>query len=267
MVSCLVSRFWLALEYQFQANNIFINIVPTFKFSLVTTDSDLFWYNTVQSGTSLCLQFLRVTIVDLEYCLLAQFIFRPWSWRQYIPQKSVKVHQRSHQHIPPYSSDPASVSAVSRWILTAPRVVRRRGSYIFKTISSKMAVRLSALLTGRPLLQGNRYWLLNCCWPSPARIQDHFTLWLGRPVTREVNWLHPILGSGFEPRSFHVGFLVDRGSLGQAFSQYFGFPCQSFHRLLHTQRHLWSEAGKISQMVADMPNGRSLIPTPWYQTK
>jgi hypothetical protein len=31
------------------------------------------------------------------------------------------------------------------------RVVRRRGSHIFKTVGSQMAVRLSALRAGRPL--------------------------------------------------------------------------------------------------------------------
>jgi hypothetical protein len=43
---------------------------------------------------------------------------------------------------------------------------------------------------------------------------------------------------GFDPRSGHVGFLVDKVTLRQVFSEYFGFPCQfSFHRLLHTHHH------------------------------
>jgi hypothetical protein len=32
---------------------------------------------------------------------------------------------------------------------------------------------------------------------------------------------------GFEPGSGHVGFVVDKVALGQVFSEYFGFPCQS----------------------------------------
>jgi hypothetical protein len=37
-------------------------------------------------------------------------------------------------------------------------------------------------------------------------------------------------GQGFEPGSGHVGFVVDKVALGQVFSEYFGFPCQSsFH--------------------------------------
>jgi hypothetical protein len=61
---------------------------------------------------------------------------------------------------------------------------------------------------------------------------------------------------GFEPRSGHVGFVVDKVALGQVFSEYFGFVCQfSFHRLLHTYHHLSSEAGTVGETVADMPSG------------
>jgi hypothetical protein len=35
----------------------------------------------------------------------------------------------------------------------------------------------------------------------------------------------------------HVGFVVDKAALGQVFSQYFGFPCQSFHQFLHHHNH------------------------------
>jgi hypothetical protein len=35
----------------------------------------------------------------------------------------------------------------------------------------------------------------------------------------------------------HVGFVVDKEALGQVFSEYFGFPCQSFHRYLHYHNH------------------------------
>jgi hypothetical protein len=38
----------------------------------------------------------------------------------------------------------------------------------------------------------------------------------------------------FEPGLGNVGFVVDKVALGQVFSKYFGFPCQSFHQLLHT---------------------------------
>jgi hypothetical protein len=65
---------------------------------------------------------------------------------------------------------------------------------------------------------------------------------------------------GFDPRSGHLGFVVDKVVLGQVFSEYFGFPCQSsFHRLLHTH-HLSSGAGTTGQILADVPSGLSLTP-------
>jgi hypothetical protein len=51
------------------------------------------------------------------------------------------------------------------------------------------------------------------------------------------------LDPGFPPRrpgfayGQHVGFVVDKAALGQIFSEYFGFPCQSFHRFLHYHNH------------------------------
>jgi hypothetical protein len=47
------------------------------------------------------------------------------------------------------------------------------------------------------------------------------------------------LDAGFPPRrpgfayGQHVDFVVDKAALEQVFSEYFGFPCQSFHRFLH----------------------------------
>jgi hypothetical protein len=46
-----------------------------------------------------------------------------------------------------------------------------------------------------------------------------------------------------------VGFVVDKVTEGQLFSQYFGFPCQlSSHRVLQIHRHLSSGAGTIDQV-------------------
>jgi hypothetical protein len=53
---------------------------------------------------------------------------------------------------------------------------------------------------------------------------------------------------GFEPRLGHVGFVADKVTLGQVFSEYFGFLCQSlFHQLLHNHPHLSSGSGTIGQ--------------------
>jgi hypothetical protein len=51
------------------------------------------------------------------------------------------------------------------------------------------------------------------------------------------------LDAGFPPRrpgfasGQHVGFVVDNATLGQVSSEYFGFPCQSFHQFLHHHNH------------------------------
>jgi hypothetical protein len=35
------------------------------------------------------------------------------------------------------------------------------------------------------------------------------------------------------------GTAMDKAGLGQGFSEYFGFPCQSFHQILHYHNHPW----------------------------
>jgi hypothetical protein len=64
---------------------------------------------------------------------------------------------------------------------------------------------------------------------------------------------------GFEPRSGHVGFVMDKLALGQVFSEYFGFPWQFSFRLLHAH-HISSGAGTIGQLVADVPSELSVTP-------
>jgi hypothetical protein len=69
----------------------------------------------------------------------------------------------------------------------------------------------------------------------------------------------PLRWLRLEPRSYHVGFVVDKGAQGHIFSEYFYFPCQfSFHRLLHIHQ-LSSKDGTIGQLVADVPRGLSPI--------
>jgi hypothetical protein len=68
--------------------------------------------------------------------------------------------------------------------------------------------------------------------------------------------------SMLEPRSGHVGFVVDKVALGQVYSEHLHFPCQfSFHRLLHAYHHLSAGAGTIAQLVADETSGLSLATT------
>jgi hypothetical protein len=61
---------------------------------------------------------------------------------------------------------------------------------------------------------------------------------------------------GFEPESAHVGFVVDKATLGQVFSEYFGFLFQfSFHQF-HHNHHLLTLVQKSSR--GRYPRGLSL---------
>jgi hypothetical protein len=56
---------------------------------------------------------------------------------------------------------------------------------------------------------------------------------IAQVVTR---WL-PTTAARVHTRSGHVGFVVDKVALGQVFSEYFSFPCQSlFHQILYPLR-------------------------------
>jgi hypothetical protein len=58
-------------------------------------------------------------------------------------------------------------------------------------------------------------------------MQTHFVTTFSRKI-------YKIYKTGFYPKPGYVGFVVDEVALGQAFFEYFGFPCQfSFHKLLH----------------------------------
>jgi hypothetical protein len=94
--------------------------------------------------------------------------------------------------------------------------------------------------------------------PAEIRIEHLLNMSLvlyryANPLGRAMPWLKRLVAGfpprkpGFDPRSGHVGFVVDKVALGQIFSEYFGFPCQSsFHRLLHNH-HRSSGAGTIGQ--------------------
>jgi hypothetical protein len=51
---------------------------------------------------------------------------------------------------------------------------------------------------------------------------------------------------GFELWSCYVGFVVDKTPLRQDSSEYFGFPFQTFHWLLHAHHHLSSSGAGYS---------------------
>jgi hypothetical protein len=69
-----------------------------------------------------------------------------------------------------------------------------------------------------------------------------------RAIAQVVSRRHLTAAIWVDPRSDHVGFVVDKVALGLVFSEYFGFPFQLlFRRLLHT--HLSSEAGTVDPPV------------------
>jgi hypothetical protein len=86
---------------------------------------------------------------------------------------------------------------------------------------------------------------LKFCVCGPTRVLGSI---YGRAIAQAASRRLLPLRPGFDPRSGHVGFVVDKVALGQVFSEYFGFPCQSsFHQLLHNHHHLSSGAGTIGQ--------------------
>jgi hypothetical protein len=60
---------------------------------------------------------------------------------------------------------------------------------------------------------------------------------LGHAMAEAVSGLSP-RRSNFDPGSLHVGFVVDKGALGQVLSEYFGFPLSvSVHRCFMTRKN------------------------------
>jgi hypothetical protein len=94
----------------------------------------------------------------------------------------------------------------------------------------------------------------------------HVTSNFGSSIAQAVSRRLPKSRPGFESRSRDVRSVVDKVTLGQVLSEYFGFLCQfSLHRLLHIHHHLSSMVGTIGQLIADVPSGLSL--TPHQETK
>jgi hypothetical protein len=94
-------------------------------------------------------------------------------------------------------------------------------------------------------------------------------LWLGRCLLRSRFRTGRLvtestLVTGFPPQrpgSGHVGFVVDKVTLGRVFSEYLGFLCQSsFHQLLHNHHHLPSGGWYKRPVVAAVSSALSLTP-------
>jgi hypothetical protein len=60
----------------------------------------------------------------------------------------------------------------------------------------------------------------------------------GRATAQAVSRWLPTAAARVRARVWQLGFVVDKVALGQVFSEYFGFPCQSsFHQILHHHNH------------------------------
>jgi hypothetical protein len=79
-------------------------------------------------------------------------------------------------------------------------------------------------------------------------------------ITENLSCVHR-RGTGFASGQ-HVGFVVDEAALGQVFSEYFGFPSQSFHQFLHKS----PGACVIGLLVAAVPSGPNYNPPPPHYT-
>jgi hypothetical protein len=65
-------------------------------------------------------------------------------------------------------------------------------------------------------------------------IDNKLCLHNGRPIAQTVSLWLPTAAARVRARVWQVGFVVDKVALGQVFSEYFSFPCQSlFHQILH----------------------------------
>jgi hypothetical protein len=83
---------------------------------------------------------------------------------------------------------------------------------------------------------------------------------MGHATAQEVSSRLTTAAAQVRAQVRHVGFMVDKVTLGQVFSEYFCFPRQfSFHWLLHTH-HLSSGAGTIGQLMPEVPSWLSLTP-------
>jgi hypothetical protein len=58
------------------------------------------------------------------------------------------------------------------------------------------------------------------------------TVSYGRAIAEAVSRWLPTAAARVQ-----VGFVVDKVASGQVFSEYFGFPCHSFQKILHPHNH------------------------------
>jgi hypothetical protein len=82
------------------------------------------------------------------------------------------------------------------------------------------------------------------------------TCLIGSAIAQAVSRWLPTAAARLRVRGKHVRFVVDKVALGEVFSEYFGFPCQSsFHQFLLQHNH-----PGLAQLVAAVPRGPNWTP-------
>jgi hypothetical protein len=121
--------------------------------------------------------------------------------------------------------------------------------FIITQMNSGFRVRLLTFQTFH-FLAGAKFgeWALYCnfqslkyaCWNEDRlwKKVNAYRSYRAAPYLRRLVAGFPPRRPGFKPGYGHVVFVVDKVALGQVFSEYFTFPCQSsFHQLLHNHQH------------------------------
>jgi hypothetical protein len=93
-------------------------------------------------------------------------------------------------------------------------------------------------------------------WTIVTRLHVALTIRIV-PQFRRLVAGFPLRRTGFDPKSRHMGFMVDKMALGQVFSQYFSFPSQFLLNQMFLHSQLSFGAGTIGQI-----NGRRTKWTP-----
>jgi hypothetical protein len=88
----------------------------------------------------------------------------------------------------------------------------------------------------------------NECTKGTKKLKKGSKGTVGRAMAQAVSHWLSTAAARVRARVSHLGFVGDKVTLGQVFSEYFSFPCQSlFHQLLHNHHQLSSGAGTVGQ--------------------
>jgi hypothetical protein len=83
---------------------------------------------------------------------------------------------------------------------------------------------------------------------------------MGCTIAQDVSHLFQPRWPGFDPNAGHVGCVADKVALWQAFSKYFGFPCQfSFHQQLHIHLSSYHQCHIALILTAWLNNRHKII--------